>query len=275
MYPQTSSEILSPALRVLSIGALILGLSGCDLVGILAKEVAVSATSHRGWDTFTFKGQLPAEFGIDAIAFYVPNEPDKPSCQTPSFEPGKTITRRHTQQYTAEIQAQPQAFSFEIPLSYYKGLCGMKLGRVKLEINARYGKEKWQNTYADGYLQVQRKADSHSHDFTAAGELELNALCSFMFQESKMRTGIAKLMSCRGAIANLPTNKLANKTATLIIESNPIEKPSMRNRWIKTEAGWKPCQPTEKSNRCQVPPIFKTFEMDGQICTVYPNCKEQ
>lgn len=59
-----------------AMGLAMLTLSGCDWVGILAKETAVTAISHRGWDTFTFKGQLPAEFGIDAIAFYGPNKPD-------------------------------------------------------------------------------------------------------------------------------------------------------------------------------------------------------
>ena len=130
-------------LKIVSLSTLVLSVAGCDLVGMYAKEAVISATSHRGWDTFTFKGQLPAEFGIDAIAFYGPNDRTNASCRAASFEPGKTITRRYAKRYTAEIQLQPQDFSFEIPLSYYKGLCGMRLGRVKLEINIRYGIEKW------------------------------------------------------------------------------------------------------------------------------------
>jgi len=265
----------APHLRVLSIAALLLGLSGCDWLGILAKETAIAATSHRGWDTFTFKGQLPAEFGIDAIAFYGPNEPGKASCQADSFEPGKTVTRRHAQRYTAEIQAQPQEFSFEIPLSYYKGLCGMRLGRVKLEINVQHGREKWAKTYADGNLYINRSKDIISSAFNPTGELNITTLCSLMFQEGKFHYGIEKLMSCKGAGANLPATELAKKVVNLHIEVSPLEKPTMRNRWIQTEQGWKPCQPTEKSNRCQTPPIFKTFDMDGETCTVYPNCKEQ
>jgi hypothetical protein len=252
----------------------LLTLAGCDWVGIFAKEAAVAATSHRGWDSFTFKGQLPAEFGIDAIAFYSPNEPGKASCQAESFEPGKTITRRHAQRYTAEIQAQPQEFSFEIPLSYYKGLCEMSLGRVKLAIRVRYGKEKWQKTYADGNLYIDRSFKVASLNFNDADELNISTLCSLMFQESRGHFGIAKLMSCKGAGASFPATKLVNKTVNIHVEVNPIEKPSMRNRWIKTEHGWKPCQPTEKSNRCQTPPTFKTFDMDGQTCTVYPGCTE-
>src|SRR5690606_10521676 len=109
------------ALSALGIGALTISLSGCEWMGMDEKEKWIAATSRPGWDTFTFKGQLPAEFGIDAIAFYSPNEPDKASCQTASFyEPGTTLSRRHAKKYTAEINQQAQDFSFEIPLSYYK-----------------------------------------------------------------------------------------------------------------------------------------------------------
>jgi hypothetical protein len=274
MYKFMFIETYRPALRVVGISALTLSLSGCDLLGMFAKETAVAATSHRGWDTFTFKGQLPAEFGIDAIAFYGPNEPGKTSCQADSFEPGKTVTRRHAQRYTAEIQAQPQEFSFEIPLSYYKGLCGMRLGRVKLEINVRYGK-KQHITYANGNLYIDRSTNIESSSFNTVNELKITSLCNLMFQESRLHFDIAKLMSCKGAGANLPAPELANKVVNLHIEVSPLEKPTVRNRWIQTEQGWKPCQPTKKSDRCQTPPIFKTFDMDGQTCTVYPNCKEQ
>ncbi|WP_122663863.1 hypothetical protein [Pseudomonas viridiflava] len=252
-------------------------LNGCDWVGIFAKEAAVAATSHRGRDTFTFKGQLPAEFGIDAIAFYGPNEPGKASCQTPSFEPGKTITRRYSKQYTAEIQAQPQAFSFEIPLSYYKGLCGMRLGRVKLEINGRYGPQEWQQAYGQGNFYIGPNNTSTTVDTDKHGTINITAACTWLFQQSKARSildEIEKRVTCQGAGARLSYKQLANKTITLTIKTSQDEKPSMRNRWITTDSGWKPCQETETSNRCQSPPTFKTFKMNGHTCTVYPGCTE-
>jgi len=261
-------------LRAISIGALTLILSGCDIVGIFAKEAAVAATSHRGWSTFTFKGQLPANFGIDATAWYGPDDPDKASCQSQTLEPGKTVTRRYGKQYSAAIQAQPQDFSFEIPLSYYKGLCGMSLGRVKLEINAKYGDQKWQRTYADGNFYIERFDRESTAQFPPSGIFDIASTCRFMFQESKLFGEISKLVRCRGAGASLPQEKIANKTVSLKIDVSADEKPSVRNRWIKTDAGWKPCKPTQKSDRCQSPPTFKTFEMNGQTCTVYPGCKE-
>ncbi|WP_154232570.1 hypothetical protein [Pseudomonas syringae] len=250
-------------------------LSGCEWMGMYEKEKWIAATSRPGWDTFTFKGQLPAKFGIDAIAFYGPNEPDKSSCQTVAFyEPGKTVTRHHIEEYTAEIKAQPQGFSFEIPLSYYKGLCGMSLGRVKLEINVRYGDEKWQKTYANGNLFISKAANDDTTAFPSSGKLDITTQCSFTFQESKLNFGIDKFMRCRSARVDFPRSELINKTINLKVEVNPEERPSMRNRWIKTDTGWVPCQPTEKSDRCQTPPTFKTFKMNGRTCTVYPSCKE-
>jgi hypothetical protein len=266
----------APHLRVLSIAALLLGLSGCDWLGILAKETAVAATRHRGWDTFTFKGQLPAEFGIDAIAFYGPNEPGKASCKAQSLEPGKTITRRHAQRYTAEIQAQPQEFSFEIPLSYYKGLCGMSLGRVKLAIRVRYGKEKWQKTYADGNLFVSKHMTEKTFSFVQTDTLNITAECGFTFKESAMHFGISKLMQCKAARAELSRAELTGKSINLKININSEERPYYDQTWIKFPSGWKPCLPKAGGwIKCQSPPMFKTFEMNGQTCTVYPNCKEQ
>ena len=264
------------ALRQICLGALALSLSGCDWMGMYEKEKWIAATSRPGWDTFTFKGQLPAEFGIDAIAFYGPNDPDKASCQTVAFyEPGKTVTRHHIEEYTAEIKAQPQGFSFEIPLSYYKGLCGMNLGRVKLEINVQYGDEKWQKTYANGNLFISKAANDDTTAFPSSGKLDITTQCSFTFQESKLNFGIDKFMKCKAKRIHLLNSNLSKKQINLSIEVDANEKPYYDQTWIKFQSGWKPCLPKEGAwIKCQSPPLFKTFKMNGQICTIYPGCTE-
>lgn len=40
------------------------------------------------------------------------------------------------------------------------------------------------------------------------------------------------------------------------------------------KTAWKDCLGTEKSDRCQQPSLFKTFQMNGKTCTVYPGCTE-
>ena len=264
--------------RLLCIGALTLALSSCSWPLIFAKESVVAASSHRGWDTFTFKGQLPAEFGIDAFALYGPEDPNGVGCQSPTFEPGKTITRRHSQQYTADIQAQPQDFSFEIPLSYYKGLCGMKLGRLKLEINGRYGAQKWQQAYGRGGFYIEENPSTTTSYFDDANMLTLTTTCTWWFQQSRARSRlgeIEKMLNCRGAGADLLRKKLKDQTITLEVKVNSAEEPSHDDTWIKFPAGWKPCAVKNGWRWCRQPFEFQTFKMNGQICTVYPNCKEQ
>ena len=264
----------NPYYQGFAICALAMGLTGCDFVGTFAKEMVVAASSHRGWSTFTFKGQLPAEFGIDAIAFYGPDDPSKSRCRAATFTPGKTVTRQHGQRYTAAISDQPQAFSFDIPLSYYEGLCGMKLGRVALEIKVRYGKEKWQKTYADGNIYTGTTANPRTSYFDASGVLNINAECSFMFQESKLYLSLSKLMNCKGPGAHLLRENISGKIVNLVITANSEEEPSRHDTWIKFPNGWKPCLPRKGFQRCQVPALFKTFQMNGQTCTVYPGCTE-
>jgi len=273
-----TDSIHAIALSAVGIGALTISLSGCEWMGMYEKEKWIAATSRPGWDTFTFKGQLPAEFSIDAIAFYSPNEPDKASCQTAAFyEPGTTVSRRHVEQYTAEIDGQAQEFSFEIPLSYYKGLCGMSLGRVKLEINARYGSQDWQQAYGRGGFYFVQKGKPQTMKLGEEETLYISSTCTWLFQQSNARSilgEIEKRLMCTGAGAEFTAHNITSKTINLHIKINPEERPSMRNRWIKTDSGWMPCLPSENSNRCQTPPLFKTFKMNGQTCTVYPGCTE-
>lgn len=269
---------MNSVIRSIAAGLALIALGGCDLLGLYVKEAAVKATSHRGWDTFTFKGQLPVEFGIDAIAFYGPNDPKKASCQTPSYERGKTVTRRYAKRYVAEVQAQPQDFSFEIPLNYYKGLCGMRLGRVKLEIRGRHGPLDWQKTYGLGGFYVVGSRSENTITFDHAKKFNRIGVCSWWFQQSQARSQfgeLEKILNCRASIGDVFFDELAGKEIELTINVDPDEEPSHHDTWIKFPNGWKPCLPREGGwIRCQSPPVFKTFKMNGRICTIYPECKE-
>jgi hypothetical protein len=260
--------------RVIVAGGLAMCLSGCDLVGSFAKELVVDTFSYSGWSTFTFKGELPANFGIVAIAGYGPDDPNQSSCRAATFTPGKTVTRTHRQQYAATIKDQPQAFSFDIPLSYYEGLCGMKLGRVALEIDVRYGQEKWQTTYAGGNIYLGTTANARTSYFDASEVLNIPSTCSFMFQESRLNFGISKFMDCKGPGAHLLRKDLSGKVINLVITVNPEEEPATRDTWVKFPNGWKPCAHEGDWRWCRAPIKFKTFQMYGRTCTIYPGCTE-
>jgi hypothetical protein len=224
--------------RLLWLGLLALPLSACSSLGNL------------GGESFTLAGELPANFFIKGQAYYyVANDCDG--------------------------QADVKTFkSFDIPVNYRDGLCEMRLARVGLFINGRYGDKDWQQTYDNGGLVIVDKLPEGAPGFQADGSLTKQAECTWWFQVSKVYLELSKLLNCKGAGAYLLRDELPGKTVKLEFRMNPVEEPSYDRRWIETPAGWKPCQRTETSERCQTAPIFKTFKMNGRECTVYPNCTE-
>lgn len=244
--------IKSPHLRALLWpGLLGLSLSACSSLSSLAGE------------SFTLEGELPANFSLKAQAHYgVANGCDG---------------RRQAKSFETGFQSDPQQYQFTIPTSYRDGLCEMRLTRVGLFIHGRHGDKDWQQTYANGGLVIVDKLPDGAPKFQAEGTLTKEAECIWWFQISHAisRIGeIEKLLNCEGAGAHLAGNELPGKTVRLEFRVNPEEEPSRDNTWIKFPEGWKPCIPKEGWQRCQEPPIFKTFKMNGRECTVYPNCTE-
>jgi len=243
-------------------------LTGCD---------EIINSMNKSGDSFTLKGNLPAEFGIDAIAFYTPLKPNTASCQAQTLEPGKTVTRRYAYEYSADFKNEPQAFSFDIPLNHTKKSCAMKLLDLRLAIRGRHGQQNWQSSYADGALYFFRYPTSKTVAFDANGTYKMNGKCRWSFQQSVARSRpdeIEKLLDCGGTGAYIAFDQINNKTIVLEIEVSPEERPSERNTWIKFPVGWKPCAHQGDWRWCREPVSFKTFKMNGKTCTVYPNCTE-
>ena len=236
-------------------GGLIVALSGCHSIASLTGE------------GFTLEGQLPPDFSLKAQAHYgVANNCDGRS-RARSFESG--------------FQSTSQQYSFEIPVSYREGLCEMRLARVGLFIHGCYGDKDWQHTYDNGGLMLVDSLPQGAPAFQADGTLSKTAECTWLFQLSKAysRAGeISKLLSCNGAGARLVRQELPGKTVRLDFRVNPEEeRPYMSGYWMNTASGWKPCTGrwnTKYEELCTEPPKFRNFKMNGQECTVYPNCKE-
>lgn len=224
---------------------------------------ACSALGSFGGETFIFEGELPADFSLKAQAEYdVANECNG-SWQIKTFQ--------------TNFEGTPQQYRFKIPVNYRSGLCEMQLAKVKLTINGRYGEKDWQQTYDNGGLVIVDKLPEGAPAFGGDGVLAKTAVCSWRFQLSKAKSRqgqISKLLNCRGGGAYLVSAELPSRTVRLIFQANPEEKPYRDNTWIKTSKGWKPCLPKDGWQQCQNPPVFKTFEMNDQECSVYPNCTE-
>ena len=238
--------------RPLWLALLIAPLSGCGTLGSLFAE------------RFTFEGELPADFALRAQAHYYVTE---------SNCPGLVSRSQLTKSFETEFQSKPQNYRFAIPVGYRVGICQAKLARVGLYIKGRYGDERWQQTYDNGELRVVDELPEGAATFKPGGRLNKQAVCGWLFQISALRYDISKLLNCKGAGAYLLRQELPGKTLR-DFAVDPEEQPARDDTWIKFPEGWKPCLPKTGWQRCQTPPVFKTFEMNGRECTVYPNCTE-
>ncbi len=233
---------------------------------LLATGLAVSMLAGCGslealtGDSFMLEGELPPDFSLKAQAHYgVVNDCNGRS-QARSFESG--------------FKDSSHEYRFKVPVNYRDGLCEMRLARVGLFIHGRYGEKDWQRTYDNGGLVLVDALPEGAPGFDASGMLRKTAECTWLFQISKLYLELSKLLSCKGTGAFLAHEALPGKSFRLDIRVRAQEEPSHDRRWIQTEEGWRPCQETEYSERCQDPPKFKKFQMNEQECIVYPNCRE-
>ncbi|HDZ58195.1 MAG TPA: hypothetical protein ENI17_15060 [Pseudomonas xinjiangensis] len=250
---KSDSLLLLPRLPVLTAACLLL--SACGTLGSLAGE------------SFIFEGELPADFSLKAQAHYsVVNDCDG---------------RSRVKTFETEYQSQPHQYRFKIPVHYRDGFCEMELGRVGLHTFGRYGEQDWQQTYDNGELRIVDELPESAPGFQADGSLTRQAECAWWFQISHARARkgqISKLLNCTGDGAYLAIGEVPDKTVRLNFRVNPEEKPAIDETWIEFSEGWKPCAEEDTSKGkwiwCRNPPQFRTFEMNGQECTVYPNCTE-
>ncbi|PKM05229.1 MAG: hypothetical protein CVV16_02040 [Gammaproteobacteria bacterium HGW-Gammaproteobacteria-6] len=266
-----------------------LTLTACSFVGHMAKEGAVSLTERSGREHFTLAGNLPANFELMASAQYQVLDAEK--CQVRDFTSSGTSTRTMVVQQRTELQDHPHDFSLNIPLTHHVGLCHSELYRVALYVTGHYGEESWKQDRHGGGIPVVDTRPAHAPSFASDGTMHLRGMCTWMFQISPVYLELGKLLHCsqpdenwsqdydlskrRGLGVTLGRDELAGKTVILEIREDPQERPSHRNTWIQFPEGWKPCEPKPGGwMSCQDPPIFKTFQMNGQECTVYPNCTE-
>ena len=238
------------------LAVLAIALSGCGTLGSLFAA------------RFTFEGELPADFALHAQAHYYVAE---------SHCPGLVSRSQLTRSFETDFQPKSHGYRFAIPASYRIGICKAQLYRVGLFIKGRHGERSWQQTYDNGELRVVDEIPEGFTSFQADGTLHRKAVCTWWFQMShaiSRRGEIEKLLKCAGAGAYLLDKELAGKTVRLDFALNPEEEPSRDDTWIKFPEGWRPCLPKKGWQRCQNPPVFQTFKMNGRECNFYPSCTE-
>ncbi|MEE1924028.1 hypothetical protein V0R50_18420 [Pseudomonas sp. 148P] len=275
--PQRSRASCQRGMRLTGIGLVLLGLTGCSWVGMALKESAISATGRSGWDSFTFAGDLPAHFGLEVNPGYDPIDPDSSVCQRQNLY-GEWSARYFGTTHKVPIKPAAHSFALKLPLTYSVGLCTMRLTEIEIVVHAAHGDQAWQRTTDRGRFRVVDRLPDGVAGFDARGRVEFPAECRWLFQQSVARSRVGeleKLLFCSATGTFLQYDQLAGKTVTLAVAVNPEEEPYRDNTWTKFPNGWKPCLPKEGGwQSCQTPPIFKTFKMNGQTCTVYPGCTE-
>ena len=276
---------LCPALAVLP------ALAGCSF----AQQIAESSVSYYSSDHFTLVATVPANFGFTSKAHYYP-KPGQ-TCEVYSSGLGGYVTRQQQKSNTVEAKAEAQTASTDIPLEYHIAGCSMELGRVSYEVSGRYGAGSLDRDYDQaGGLSIRTSTvDSRSERIPST--IEQRGLCSWLFQisKSKAKLGeIKKLLSCHATDDNwslkktkyetrkpggyVAINRLANTTVKIEFRLSNEEQPSIGDTWIKFPDGWKPCLgkgPNDPFGFCRGNKDFKTFKMNGRVCTAYPNCAEQ
>lgn len=263
----------------------------CSFAGQIAKDSVEGATSYYSREHFTLVATFPAKFGFTSKAQYSPKAGE--SCQTYSPGLGGSVTRQQQKSNTTEAKDVEQTASTYIPLEFHIADCSMELTRVDYEISGTYGTDAWDHGMdRAGGLLVREKPLQAAKD-PSPNVIDQRGLCTWLFQISTAKArkdGIEKILSCNAADNqwSVPEdyferkkpggvvyrNNLNQKTVKIRFQLSEIEEPSKDNRWIKTASGWRPCQKTEKSERCATPPVFRTFKMNGRDCSIYPACSE-
>lgn len=274
---------MKPAVLVLPLALL----TGCSWIGSAAKESVIKAAGYSSRAHFTLTGQIPADYSFKYTAYY---QQKVPSCTYTSPGTGGHAVRSHVEQEETGTGKEPQTFRYRIPLAYHEGGCEMKLVNVDLVAFAIYGPGDTEFGRDGGSLAVYDTLPDSVPHFPASGSLELRGKCMWLFRLIGKSNSLVKILRCQeadaqwqvpedydqrsGVGAAVRRSELDGKTVRVEFRPSQEERPYFRGTWLNTEAGWKPCIETKEYLRCQNPPTFQTFHMDGHECTVYPNCTE-
>lgn len=267
------------------------GACACTWAGQATKETVVNATSSYGPEHFILSAELPANLEFTSKAQYSPKRGE--SCQLYSPGLGGTVTRQQQKTDRAPAKRNEQTVNFDIPLEFHIYDCTMELTRVDTYVGGHYGPTPMDIGEDGGGISIRDSLTSEKQNNPSVNDPVFRGLCTWMFQLSRARIekdGISKILSCSAADANWSTsddiyshrkpggviqrNELAGKKIVMRYKLASEEQPGSTETWGKVSSGWKPCIETEKTIRCQTPPAFRTFKMNGRECTVYPGCTE-
>jgi len=201
------------------IGALTIALSGCGWVGIAIKEGAIQASEHRGRDSFTVKGKLPAGLDIRATAYYAPSNVTGTNCQEEEILSGNKIPRKKQETHKNEFKSPERNFTFEVPTKYFAGLCAMNILQMTVEIIASPERRIQRNFRSVSDFYIVDSLPDNAHAFPDNGELLVKFECYGPQAKTQPEQHHYNYLNCLFANIFLPYKELPGKSIKLTIDS--------------------------------------------------------
>jgi hypothetical protein len=232
-------------------------------------------------NTFTFTADLPPDFVYQAIAVYVPAKGE--TCTVPggrNTEVGFNLKWRENYQPTAEVLLRRTVSG-----------CPLVIRRIKLDINATYGKDRgdFGGDIASVFIRDEVE-EQYKSAFNEVGESTFYGECQWLFRTAGPKRRIVKILDCktidaqgergRGQpFAAFTPDQLPGKTVTMHIKLADEERPAIGGTWVKVPNGWKRCMGDNFEDQYAFCfgnyKDFSGFQMpDGKQCTIYPGCTE-
>jgi len=232
-------------------------------------------------NTFTFTADLPPDFAYVAAVYYEP-------------APGETCTVE-TRDNKAPVfnnqwrtEYKPDS---EIIIRRTRNGCPLVVRRIKLEINASYGKTSRDFGSENAVVAVLNELeDQYKGTFDEAGESTFYGECQWLFRTAGKPRILRKILDCkktnalgepgRGRPFSAYTlDQLPGKTVKMKIKFAEEERPAIGDTWVKVPNGWKRCMGDNFEDQYAFCfgnyKDFSGFKMpDGRQCTIYPGCTE-
>ena len=232
-------------------------------------------------NTFRFTADLPSGFAYQAVAVYVPAKGE--TCSVPggrNTEVGFNLKWR--EKYTRESV---------IAIQRTVSGCPLVISRIKLEINASYGKSRGDFGGGDASVVIRDELEAqYKRTFNETDESSFSGQCQWLFRTSGRPRILRKLLDCkktdalgepgRGRPFSAYTlDQLPGKTVKRTITLAKEECPAIGDTWVKVTGGWKRCMGDNFEDQYAFCygnyTDFSGFRMpDGQQCTIYPGCTE-
>ncbi|APC14393.1 hypothetical protein BLL42_01040 [Pseudomonas frederiksbergensis] len=232
-------------------------------------------------NTFTFTADLPPDFAYVAAVYYVPAKGE--TCSVESRDNKAPV---FNDKWRTEYK--PDA---EIAIRRTRNGCPLVIRRIKLEINATYGKTRRDFGGDTAVVAIRDELEEqYKGTFSEAGESTFYGQCQWLFRTMGVTRRIVKILDCkktdalgepgRGRPFSAYTlDQLPGKTVKMAIKLADEERPGWGDTWVKVPNGWKRCMGKgfeDQRAYCNGDYTdFSTFKMpDGRTCTIYPGCTE-